>query len=73
LEKNWPADYKKDAIIALHGSWNRQQPSGYKLVRIKFKNNQAVEVEDFATGWLKNNDAWGRPVDVAVETCVICD
>jgi glucose/arabinose dehydrogenase len=65
---NWPADYQKDAIIALHGSWNRKQPSGYKLVRIKFKNNQAVEVEDFATGWLKNKDAWGRPVDVAVGT-----
>lgn len=63
---NWPAEYKKDAIIALHGSWNRKQLSGYKLVRIKFNNNQAVEVEDFATGWLKNNDAWGRPVDVAV-------
>jgi glucose/arabinose dehydrogenase len=23
-------------------------------------------VEDFATGWLKNQQAWGRPVDVAV-------
>lgn len=63
---NWPADYQKDAIVALHGSWNRKQPSGYKLVRIKFKNNQAVGVEDFATGWLKNGEAWGRPVDVAV-------
>lgn len=65
---NWPTDYQKDAIVALHGSWNRKQPSGYKLARIKFKNNQAVEVEDFATGWLKGSDAWGRPVDVAVGT-----
>jgi glucose/arabinose dehydrogenase len=63
---DWPAEYKHDAIVALHGSWNRNQPSGYKLVRVKFKNNQAVKVEDFATGWLKGDYAWGRPVDVAV-------
>jgi glucose/arabinose dehydrogenase len=65
---DWPAEYKHDAIVALHGSWNRNQPSGYKLVRVKFKNNQAVEVEDFATGWLQGDYAWGRPVDVAVGT-----
>lgn len=61
---DWPADYKTDAIIALHGSWNRKQPAGYQLVRVKFKANQPVEVEDFATGWLQNQHAWGRPADV---------
>ena len=69
---NFPADYKQDAIVALHGSWNRKQLSGYKLVRVKFKTNAngvaASEVEDFATGWLAGNNAWGRPVDVAVGT-----
>jgi len=62
----FPAEYKTDAIVALHGSWNRQQPSGYKLVRVKFKHDNAVEVVDFATGWLDNKAAWGRPVDVIV-------
>lgn len=67
LEKtNWPAEFKKDAIVALHGSWNREQLSGYKLVRVKFNDEAPVAVEDFATGWLSNNQAWGRPVDVAV-------
>ena len=67
---NFPAEYKNDAIVALHGSWNRQQLSGYKLVRIKFNQNQPVAVLDFATGWLNNSlneaddNAWGRPVDV---------
>jgi glucose/arabinose dehydrogenase len=65
---NWPQAYQQDAIVALHGSWNRKQPSGYKLVRVRFKDNQAVKVEDFATGWLINGEAWGRPVDVAVGT-----
>ncbi len=65
---NWPAEYRQDAIVAMHGSWNRKQLSGYKLVRVKFKNNQPSEVVDFATGWLLDNNAWGRPVDVAVGT-----
>ena len=63
---NWPAEYQQDAIVAMHGSWNRKQLSGYKLVRLKFKNNQPVSVEDFATGWLQGDSAWGRPVDVAI-------
>lgn len=63
---NWPADYKNDAIVALHGSWNRQNPSGYKLVRIKFNGDIPVEVSDFATGWLTEKGVWGRPTDVIV-------
>jgi len=63
---NWPSAYRADAIVALHGSWNRKQPAGYQLMRVKFKANEPTEVEDFATGWLKNQQAWGRPVDVAV-------
>ncbi|HSG93412.1 MAG TPA: PQQ-dependent sugar dehydrogenase [Methylotenera sp.] len=72
---NWPVEYKSDAIVALHGSWNRQQPAGYQLVRVKFKDNQPVKIEDFATGWLinaaesgwlKRNQVFGRPVDVTV-------
>ena len=63
---NWPAEYKSDAIVALHGSWNRQQPAGYKLVRVKFKDNQPSSVEDFATGWLNGYRVSGRPVDVVV-------
>jgi glucose/arabinose dehydrogenase len=69
---NWPAEYKNDAIVALHGSWNRQKPSGYKLVRVKFDDDKPTEVVDFATGWLNTNqdtgnaNVWGRPIDVIV-------
>lgn len=65
-QTNWPAEYKNDAIVALHGSWNREQLSGYKLVRVKFNGDSPASVEDFATGWLQNNQAWGRPTDVIV-------
>lgn len=63
---NFPDEYKNDAILALHGSWNRKELSGYKLVRVKFNDDTPLEVIDFATGWLNNskNEAWGRPVDV---------
>lgn len=62
-----PDEYKKDVLVALHGSWNRKQLSGYKVVRVKFNEaHQPVAVEDFMTGWLSNNTDWGRPVDVSV-------
>ncbi|MES2546134.1 MAG: PQQ-dependent sugar dehydrogenase [Pseudomonadota bacterium] len=63
---NWPAEYKNDAIVALHGSWNRQSPSGYKLVRVKFNGDKPTQVTDFATGWLSEKGVWGRPIDVIV-------
>lgn len=63
---NWPAEYRADAIVALHGSWNRKQAAGYQLARVKFKGSEPSAVEDFVTGWLSGNQAWGRPVDVIV-------
>jgi glucose/arabinose dehydrogenase len=56
-------------FVAFHGSWNRTTPTGYKVVRIKMRDNQidrsagSPVVQDFATGWLEGRDAWGRPVD----------
>jgi len=68
-ESMFPEVYKNGAIVALHGSWNREQKSGYKLVHVKFDAKaKPTEVEDFATGWLEGNQAWGRPVDAVVGT-----
>jgi len=71
LDKSgFPKQYQGDAVVALHGSWNRTQPTGYKLVRVKFGSGKKVdtplEITDFATGWLGPDGAWGRPVDVVV-------
>ncbi len=65
-KSHFPDELKQDAIVALHGSWNREELSGYKLVHLKFKDGKPVEAVDFATGWLNDNKAWGRPVDVVV-------
>lgn len=63
-----PAEMREDAIVALHGSWNRKQPSGYALLRVQFRNQQPVATVPFIEGWLQDNQAWGRPVDVIVGT-----
>jgi glucose/arabinose dehydrogenase len=64
----FPAAYKGDAFVALHGSWNRAKRTGYKVVRLLFKNGEPTgEYEDFLTGFVVDDQSvWGRPVDVAV-------
>ena len=64
---NFPREWRGDAIVAYHGSWNRSVPTGAKLVRIRVANGKPVGVEDFVTGWQRaDNTRWGRPVDVVV-------
>jgi glucose/arabinose dehydrogenase len=65
---SFPADYRGDAFVALHGSWNRAQRTGYKIVRIHLHGGvPAGAYEDFLTGFVvDDNNVWGRPVGVAV-------
>ena len=64
----FPADYKGDAFVTLHGSWNRGNRTGYKVVRLLFKDGQPTGAyEDFMTGFVESADnVWGRPVGVEV-------
>ncbi|MEM7800865.1 MAG: PQQ-dependent sugar dehydrogenase [Chloroflexota bacterium] len=66
----FPTEYQGDLFIAFHGSWNRSVPTGYKVVRLDFDEagNPASAVEDFATGWLNDEDgsSSGRPTGVTV-------
>jgi glucose/arabinose dehydrogenase len=60
----FPEEYRGDLFVALHGSWNRSSPVGYKIVRIPLDGDTIAPVEDFASGWLDGRSSWGRPVDV---------
>ena len=60
----FPAEYRGDLFVGLHGSWNRSVPTGYKVIRIPMRGGTPGVPEDFATGWLQGSQAWGRPVDV---------
>ncbi|HEY5703790.1 MAG TPA: PQQ-dependent sugar dehydrogenase [Gammaproteobacteria bacterium] len=60
-----PAAYKNTAFVAQHGSWNRSTPIGYRLMHVDFNDKGEVTGHRvFIEGWLQNNEAWGRPVDI---------
>jgi glucose/arabinose dehydrogenase len=67
----FPAHYQNGAFIALHGSWNRSKPNGYKVVFVPFQNGRPVPgaMEDFLSGFLLTSGSpittWGRPSAVA--------
>jgi hypothetical protein len=64
----FPAEYRGDAFVALHGSWNRSTRTGYKLARLHFNNGAATgQYDDFMTGFVADDQSvWGRPVGVTV-------
>jgi len=66
---NFPANYKGSAFVTLHGSWNRSQRTGYKVVRLPFDGTgrPTGEYEDFMTGMvISDKQVWGRPVGLVV-------
>jgi glucose/arabinose dehydrogenase len=60
--------HRDGAFAALHGSWNRQLRTGYKVIRVPIKGGAPTgEYEDFLTGFLTpEGQVWGRPVGVTV-------
>jgi len=65
--KEWPEEFGHDLLVAFHGSWNRTEPTGYKVVRYNLDAaGNFIDVEDFITGWLTPEGALGRPVDILI-------
>jgi len=64
----FPAEYRGDAFVAMHGSWNRKPASGYEVVRIRFDDGRPQAIEPFATGFLLDDGEHhiARPVGLAV-------
>lgn len=60
--------FAQGAFIGQHGSWNRQDLSGYKVVWVPFANGRpAGKPVDFLTGFIKDGHARGRPVGVTYD------
>jgi glucose/arabinose dehydrogenase len=57
--------YERSALVALHGSWNRSTPDGYKVVSLHWNAEGKIEERDFLTGFRGESGVIGRPVDVA--------
>lgn len=64
--EKFPKKYHRSLFVAEHGSWNRSEKSGYRVIHVQFNDKHDIQVEPFITGWLnkKDNTAWGRPVDI---------
>jgi glucose/arabinose dehydrogenase/cytochrome c2 len=64
----FPPEYRGDAFVAFHGSWNRNTRTGYKIARVRLKHGVPTgEYEDFVTGFVADErSVWGRPVGVTV-------
>ncbi|MBC8082207.1 MAG: PQQ-dependent sugar dehydrogenase [Hymenobacter sp.] len=66
--KAFPAKYRQGAFVGQHGSWNRSEFSGYKVVFVPFENGKPTgSAEDFVSGFVADKggkEVYGRPVGV---------
>ncbi|AEL28694.1 PQQ-dependent sugar dehydrogenase [Cyclobacterium marinum] len=65
----FPDSFNNGAFVGQHGSWNREELAGYKVIFIPFENGNPKKPIDFLTGFIANDDGtevYGRPVCVAV-------
>lgn len=64
----FPARYRGGVFVALHGSWNRSNRTGYKIIHVPFRDGKPTGgYDDFITGWApdpKARGVWGRPAAV---------
>jgi glucose/arabinose dehydrogenase len=63
-----PEQFRNGAFVGQHGSWNRKPRSGYKVIFVPFADGKpSGEPRDVLTGFVKDDDALGRPVGVAID------
>ena len=60
----FPEEYRNQIFIAEHGSWNSSIPIGYRITLVRSLGGETYSYRVFAEGWLENQKAWGRPVDI---------
>lgn len=66
----FPAEYKNDGFVTMHGSWNRGTPSGYNVLRVRYENGKPARMEEFISGFLTDDDKayFGRPCGLVQHT-----
>ena len=68
--RNFPAEYKGDAFVSLHGSWNSGKPTGYKVVRVHFADGKPVgDYQDFVTGFWDGSSEPGQGLGPPGRAC----
>ena len=62
----FPARYENAIFSAQHGSWNRTEPVGARVMVTVIDEEGNASMKPFAEGWLTESGEYlGRPVDVA--------
>ncbi|MEH2111000.1 PQQ-dependent sugar dehydrogenase [Nostoc sp.] len=68
---NFPSLYSNGVVTGLHGSWNRQTKTGYKIAYFPWNTTTQTPGEeiDLVSGWVvpATQETWGRPVDMVVD------
>ncbi|MEH2168030.1 MAG: sugar dehydrogenase [Nostoc sp.] len=68
---NFPSLYSNGVVTGLHGSWNRQKKTGYKIAYFPWNSTTKTPEQeiDLVTGWVvpATQETWGRPVDMVVD------
>ena len=64
LRKAKLGGHERTALVALHGSWNRSEPDGYKVAALAWRADGSIEESDFLTGFLNDEGIIGRPAFV---------
>jgi glucose/arabinose dehydrogenase len=64
--QQFPAQYRNRIFIAEHGSSDREPKIGHRISMVTLEDNRVKKYEPFAEGWLQDNVASGRPVDLIV-------
>lgn len=64
--EGWPEEYRSGLLVAYHGSWNRTEPTGYKVDYYKLsEDGRVISRRPFLSGWLtQDGKSLGRPVDI---------
>jgi glucose/arabinose dehydrogenase len=64
----FPNNYRNAVIFAEHGSWDRSEPIGYRVMVVRLAGNEPLDYQPLVEGFLDEDsgEAWGRPVDVEV-------
>lgn len=68
--KTFPEKYHNGAFITQHGSYNREELAGYKVVYVPFRNGKpSGPPEDFITGFIVEkgkDEVYGRPLGITM-------
>tara|TARA_B100000767_G_scaffold250792_1_gene253314 strand:- start:1176 stop:2357 length:1182 start_codon:yes stop_codon:yes gene_type:complete len=62
--KSLPSIYQRSAVVALHGSWNRSDLDGYKVISLHWDDDGSIQSRDFLSGFLLDQKVLGRPAGV---------